>query len=135
MIGIVLVSHGSLAEGLKDAAEMIIGPQERLVAIGMAPHADLATLRGEIEAAITRVGDQGGALVLVDILGGSPANAGLHLANSGTQVICGTNLPMLLEMLTQRDNSTIQELAEIAVQTAREGVIHLNRQLSHDDDA
>lgn len=133
MIGIVLVSHGTLAEGLKDAAEMIIGPQERLIAIGMPPQADLATLRQEIEAALLQIGDQGGALVLVDILGGSPANIGSHLAKSDTEVICGTNLPMLLEMLTQRENSTLQELASLAVQTAREGVIRLSGQAPEDD--
>ncbi|GHO42750.1 PTS sugar transporter subunit IIA [Ktedonospora formicarum] len=130
MIGIILVSHGSLAKGLKDAAEMIVGPQERLVALGMAPQADLAVLRDEIQIAIQQVGDLGGALILVDILGGSPANAGLHLANDKTQVICGTNLPMLLEILTLRANSTIEELASIAVQTAREGIIHLKPQKS-----
>ncbi len=98
MIGIVLVSHGPLAEGLKGAAEMIVGPQECFLAIGMDPAAELDRLRAQIEAAVAEVAsDSMGALVLVDLMGGSPANASAYLAAGGTPVICGASLPMLLE--------------------------------------
>ncbi len=130
MIGVILVSHGSLAEGLKSAAEMIVGQQEGLLAIGMQPGADVQSLRRELEATIAQVRKQGEVLVLVDILGGTPANASFHLASNGTQVICGINLPMLLEILTQREYATLQELTALALQAAREGVIHLTQQLA-----
>jgi mannose PTS system EIIA component len=129
VIGIVLVSHGTFAEGLKNAAEMIVGPQERLLAVSMEPEADLAALRRRIEQAVATVGPPGEVLVLIDILGGSPANASARLASRGIPVICGTNLPMLLELLTQRDNATQEELTDIATQAAKEGVINLTRQL------
>jgi|SRR5579875_2467878 PTS system mannose-specific IIA component len=129
MVGIVLVSHGSLAEGLKNAAEMIVGPQERLLVVGMEPGADPANLRQQIERAVAALGSPEEALVLIDILGGSPANASANLANSGIPVICGVNLPMLLELLTQRENATQEELASIAIQTAKESVINLTQQL------
>lgn len=130
MIGIVLVTHGALADALKNAAEMIIGPQEHFLAIGMGPADDLTILRGEIEAAVSAVEKNDGALILVDLMGGSPAKASSHLAFSGTQVICGVNLPMLLEVLVQREGVTIQELTAIAMQAAKEGVINLTRQLT-----
>lgn len=130
MIGIVLVTHGQLADGLKNAAEMIVGPQEHFRAIGMGPASDLDDLRKEIEEAVAEVGGPEETLVLADLMGGSPANASSYLAVAGTQVICGANLPMLLEVLTQRDSVSVQALAAIAMQAAREGVINLTRQLS-----
>lgn len=130
MIGIVLVTHGLLAEGLKNAAEMIVGPQEHFQIIGMGPASDLDSLRSEIEAAAAAMGPGVDVLVLADLLGGSPANASSYLAVAGTQVICGANLPMLLEVLTQRENMTVQALAAIAMQAAREGIINLTQQLA-----
>ena len=131
VIGIVVVSHGPLAEGLKSAAEMIVGPQERFLAVGMDPAADMDRLRAQIEAAAAEVaaGDPAGVLVLVDLMGGSPANASAYLASSGTPVLCGTNLPMLLEVLTARAWASIQELTEIAFQAAKDGVINLTQML------
>lgn len=131
MIGVVVVSHGPLAEGLKGAAEMIVGPQERFQAIGMDPAADLDELRARIEAAAAEVGagNPAEALVLADLMGGSPANASAYLASSGTPVICGINLPMLLEVLTARGGASIQELTEIALQAAKDGVINLTQTL------
>jgi len=132
LIGIVLVSHGPLAEGLKGAAEMIVGPQERFLAIGMDPAADLDRLREQIEAAAAdaSAGDKTEVLVLVDLMGGSPANASAYLATNGTVVLCGANLPMLLEVLMARESASVQELTEIALQAAKDGVINLTQKLS-----
>ena len=132
MIGIVIVSHGPLAEGLKGAAEMIVGPQERFLAIGMDAAADLDRLREQIEAAAAEAaaGDKAGALVLVDLMGGSPANASAYLATSGTSVVCGANLPMLLEVLTARERTNVIELTEIALQAAKDGVVNLTQMLA-----
>jgi PTS system mannose-specific IIA component len=131
LIGIVVVSHGPLAEGFKGAAEMIVGPQERFLAIGMNPAADLDRLREQIETAAKEVsaGEEAGVLVLVDLMGGSPANASAYLATGGTAVICGVNLPLLLEVLTTREWANMQELTEIALQAARDGVIDLTQVL------
>lgn len=133
MIGIVLVSHGPLARGLKGAAEMIVGPQERFLAIGMDAAADLDQLRGQIEAAAVEVAaDNAGVLVLVDLMGGSPANASAYLATAGTPVICGVSLPMLLEVLTSREQSSITDLVEIALQAGRDGLINLTQLLAQE---
>lgn len=133
MIGIVLVSHGLLAEGMKNAAEMIAGPQERFLTIGMQPGMNLDSLRRELESAVMDVKSDGGVLILIDILGGNPANASLPLALQGTPVICGVNLPMLLEILVQREHLTLRDLLPLAIQSAREGVINLTQQLAQRD--
>jgi PTS system mannose-specific IIA component len=132
VIGIVVVSHGPLAEGLKDAAEMIVGPQERFQAIGMDAAADMDRLREQIEGTVAEVGagNDAGVLVLVDLMGGSPSNASAYLAAQGTPVICGANLPMLLEVLMAREHASIQELTDIALQTGKDGVINLTQILA-----
>jgi PTS system mannose-specific IIA component len=130
MIGIVLVSHGLLAEGLKNAAEMIAGPQEHFLTIGMQPGTGAERLRSELEPAVRSLKCDGGVLILIDILGGNPAHASSRLALHGAQVICGVNLPMLLEILVQREFLTLRDLTPIALQAAKEGVINLTQQLA-----
>lgn len=133
MIGIVLVSHGSLAEGMKSAAEMIAGPQKQFQTLGMRAGTSLDNLRSELASAVARVRSDGGVLILIDILGGNPANASLPLALHGTQVICGVNLPMLLEILVQREHLTLHDLTPLAMQAAKEGVINLTQQVVQRD--
>lgn len=129
VIGIVLVSHGPLAEGLKGAAEMIVGQQERFLAVGMGPAADVDQLRTQIEAAAAQANDGAGTLVLVDLMGGSPANASAYLATSGTPVVCGASLPMLLEVLTSREHTSLEELTGTALQAGKDGVVNLTQLL------
>lgn len=133
MVGIVLVSHGLLAEGMKNAAEMIAGPQEYFLTIGMQPESSLDSLQNELEAAVADVGCDEGVVILIDILGGNPADASSHLALDGVQVLCGVNLPMLLELLVQREYLALHDLMPIAVQAAKEGVINLTQLLTRRD--
>jgi mannose/fructose/sorbose-specific phosphotransferase system IIA component len=130
VIGIVVVSHGPFAEGLIGAAEMIVGPQTQLRAVAMQPAADVERLRADVEAAVQAVGGPNRALVLVDLLGGSPSNASAYLAVAGTPVICGVNLPMLLELLMAREASTPRALADQALQAGRDNIIDLGQRLA-----
>jgi mannose PTS system EIIA component len=130
LIGLVVVSHGPLAQGLIGAAEMIVGAQMNLCAVGMGAAADMGSLRSEIESAIQAVGGANNALVLVDLLGGSPSNASAYLAVAGTPVICGVNLPMLLELLMAREASTPRALADHALQAGKDNIIDLGQRLA-----
>ena len=130
MIGIVVVSHGPLAQGLIGAAEMIVGAQTNLRAVSMGAAADMDHLRSEIESAVQAVGGANSALVLVDLLGGSPSNASAYLAVAGTPVICGVNLPMLLELLMAREASTPRALADQALQAGKDNIIDLGQRLA-----
>jgi PTS system mannose-specific IIA component len=109
---------------------MIVGQQECFQAVGMDPAADLDQLRATIEAAVADVSGDGGALVLVDVMGGSPANASAYLAVAGTPVVCGVNLPMLLELLTQRESLSGKQLVELALASGRDGILDFGRQLT-----
>jgi mannose/fructose-specific phosphotransferase system component IIA len=109
---------------------MIVGAQMNLRAVGMGAAADMDDLRSDIEAAVQAVGGAHHALVLVDLLGGSPSNASAYLAAAGTPVICGVNLPMLLELLMAREASTPRALADNALQTGKDNIIDLGQRLA-----
>lgn len=130
MVGVVVVSHGPLADGLRGAAEMIVGAQDHLRTVGMNPAADVDQLRQQIEAAVDEVGGPANTLVLVDMLGGSPSNASAYLAVGGTPVVCGVNLPILLEVLTSRESMPLSDLVGLALQTGRESILDLGERLS-----
>jgi PTS system mannose-specific IIA component len=68
--------------------------------------------------------------VLVDLLGGSPSNASAYLAAAGTPVICGVNLPMLLELLTLREAATPRALADHALQAGKDNIVDLGQRLA-----
>jgi mannose/fructose-specific phosphotransferase system component IIA len=109
---------------------MIVGPQERFATVGMDPAADIDRLRGEIEAAVDAVGGKDAAVVFVDLMGGSPSNSSAYLAVEGVPVVCGANLPMLLEILLARESSSPKELAAQAIETGRESILNLGERLT-----
>ncbi len=123
MIGVVIVTHGSLADVLLDTAELIAGKQEQVRALAFAPGEDVATLQLRIREAIRQVNKTQGVLVVVDLLGGSPYNAAAMVAmqQTGVEVVAGVNLPMLLELLPAR-SSELEVLAEIALKGGYDGI-------------
>ena len=95
----ILVGHGKLAEGLLDAVEAITGTREGIVAvdnIGLAPEA--------LEARLNELAGGGPALVFVDLPSGSCAFAArrLKIQRADTAVVCGVNLPLLLDFIFHR---------------------------------
>jgi mannose/fructose-specific phosphotransferase system component IIA len=109
---------------------MIAGPQAYFQTISMRPDTSTASLRAIIEQTVAEMASTGGVLVLVDILGGNPADASTQLAQRGIPIVCGVNLPMLLELLIQREHLSQRELTAIAVQAGRQSIINLTEQLN-----
>ena len=127
MIGIVVVTHGQLANELVTAAEMIVGdfPQATAVSIGWQVNPDDA--RREIEQAIDRADSGQGVVVLTDLFGGTPSRLSLALLEKGrVEVVSGVNLPMLIVLASLRQDPDT-ELLEMAKQTCARGrdEIHL----------
>lgn len=126
MTGIVIVSHGDLGRELLVAAELICGKQDKVATLGLHAEDAIEALPGRIAEAIDRVNDADEVLVLVDLFGGSPGNATLRcLAQRDFECISGVNLPMLLEVLMQRETMGARELADLAVQAGHQGVQNL----------
>lgn len=99
MIGLVLVTHGRLAEQFVTAMEHVVGKQERVATICIEADDDMEQRRGDIAAAITQVDDGNGVILLTDLFGGTPSNLAISLMEAGRiEVIAGINLPMLIRL-------------------------------------
>jgi mannose PTS system EIIA component len=125
---IILITHGPLAQALLESAEMILGEQRGVQAICLGREDNLETARARVSEALRAAGD--GVLVLADLFGGTASNAAAWaLQGSKFELVAGVNLPMLLEALMNRDRLGATELAELAVQTGRQGVTNVSAML------
>ncbi|HWC77893.1 MAG TPA: PTS sugar transporter subunit IIA [Blastocatellia bacterium] len=114
MIGGVIVTHGQLANELVSAAEMIVGEIHHITAVSIGWHDDVDVAREEIERAIQRVDDGRGVLLVTDMFGGTPTNiAASFLGQASVEVVTGVNLPMVIKLAVQDENTKLDELARI----------------------
>lgn len=109
MIGMILVTHGQLAEEFVQAMEHVVGHQEAVVTVCIGPNDDMERRRNEIRSAIARVDSGEGAIVLTDLFGGTPSNLAISLMQAGkVEVIAGINLPMLIRLAGARKTMGIK---------------------------
>ena len=117
MIGLILVTHGKLAEEFVHAMEHVVGKQEAVATVCIGPDDDMERRRREIADAVKRVDSGEGAIILTDLFGGTPSNLAISLMKAGTlEVIAGINLPMLIRLAKARNSMTVGD----AVVAARE---------------
>jgi len=115
MIGLVLVTHGRLAEELKAALEHVVGPQERVATISIGPDDDMERRRTDIVDALAAVDDGSGVVVLTDMFGGTPSNLAISVMRAGTiEVIAGVNLPMLVKLASVRGDTPLVKAVDDA---------------------
>ncbi len=117
MIGLVLVTHGGLATEFRVAMEHVVGPQEAIETVCIGPEDDMEARRADIAAAVARVNDGSGVILLTDLFGGTPSNLAISLLDAGkVEVIAGINLPMLIRLESARRTMSVTQ----AVAAARE---------------
>ena len=108
MIGLVLVTHGRLAEEFVTAMVHVVGPQEQVATIAIGPDDDMESRRVDIAAAIAEVDTGAGVIVLTDLFGGTPSNLAISLMQRGhVEVIAGMNLPMLIRLGSARKSMSV----------------------------
>lgn len=117
MIGILVVTHGQLAEQLVEAARTIVGEIPRIAAVSIGWSDDMSTASGAIEQAIARVGQGGDVLILTDMFGGTPTNVSLAFLSPRAEIVTGVNLPMLIKLSQVREG----ELLEVARAVQEQG--------------
>ena len=116
MIGMVLVTHGALAEEFRAALEHVVGAQENLATICIGPDDDMEKRREDIVDAIVNVDKGKGVALLTDMFGGTPCNLAIGASQSDSvEVIYGANLPMLVKLAKCRDRS-LAEASRCAVE-------------------
>ena len=120
MIGMILVTHGRLAEEFVHAMEHVVGEQADIAAVCIGPNDDMEKRRKEIAEAIRRVDTGSGAIVLTDLFGGTPSNLAISLMKAGkVEVIAGINLPMLIRLAGARKCMGLEDAARAARDAGR----------------
>ena len=127
MVSIVLASHGSFAEGIKESGQMIFGPQENVAAVVLTPDMGPDDMHGKLLDAIATFDDQEQVLFLVDLWGGTPFNQVSRLieeeGHPGWIAMTGLNLPMLVSAYGSRMGAeTAEDVAKEIFEEARSGI-------------
>jgi PTS system mannose-specific IIA component len=103
MIGIVLVTHGGLAEEFRLAVEHVVGPQQNFETVCIGADDDMEKRRNDIVDAVARADTGAGVIILTDMFGGTPSNLAISVMSPGkVEVIAGVNLPMLIKLSSVR---------------------------------
>jgi PTS system mannose-specific IIA component len=131
MIGIVLVTHGRLADEFRSAVEHVMGPQEQMETISIEPQDDIDSRRKEIIAAVKRVNNGSGVAILTDMFGGTPSNLAISVMNEpNIEVVAGINLPMLVKLATVRGEAPLSEAVTQAQAAGRKYINIASRVLT-----
>lgn len=137
MIGVLVVTHGQFGKECVSSLSLIAGEHEKVVSFGLNPADSVLELTEKVKSALAELDDGDGVLALVDLFGGSPFNVvASQLRYERLECVTGLNMNMLMTALEERDTSSLQELAEIAVQSGAAGIMNVRKQIRkvEDDD-
>ncbi|PTS91434.1 MULTISPECIES: PTS sugar transporter subunit IIA [unclassified Caulobacter] len=120
MIGLVIVTHGRLAEEFVSAMEHVVGPQSAVKAICIGPEDDMERRRSDILKACAAVDDGSGVILVTDMFGGTPSNLAISvMEQTRAEVIAGLNLPMLIKLASVRQREDLQSCVAHAQEAGR----------------
>ena len=129
MVGIAVISHGQLCEGIMNSVEMVAGNAEQLGILSLKPGMSPDIYREDPKKMIETLDTGDGVLVLADLLGGTPFNSSAMLSeNMKIQIVTGMNMPMLVSLVLERaEEDTLDDLAQRAVEEGKNGINALKR--------
>ena len=134
MIGLVLVTHGRLAEEFVAATEHVVGPQSGIRAICIGPDDDMEQRRNDILKAVSDVDSGAGVILLTDMFGGTPSNLAISIMDKPkVEVIAGINLPMLIKLASVRGEEDLAEAVGAAQEAGRKYINVASRLLAAEE--
>jgi PTS system mannose-specific IIA component len=120
MIGLVLVTHGTLALALREAMEHVVGKQTGLATVCIESDAEIEGQRAEVAKCVAQVDSGDGVILLTDMFGGTPSNLAMSmLTGKDVEVIGGVNLPMLVKLGKIRGSYGLAEAVQYAEAAGR----------------
>lgn len=124
MIGIIIVTHHSLAKNLKETAEQIVGPLPEMESFSISQQDDVEKVKKSLAAAINKMKKQGlEVMILTDMFGGTPSNISLSFFEpEKVEIISGVNLPMILKLATERQKQSLHELTAYITEYGRKNI-------------
>jgi|MudIll2142460700_1097286.scaffolds.fasta_scaffold172379_2 PTS system mannose-specific IIA component len=124
MVGILIISHGRLAEALISSAQALVGNLRRITGVSIWPKDKKEEIKDRIQKKIEEMDDGDGVVVLTDIPGGTSANLGLSLMERRkAELVTGVNIPMLLTLLSYREGKSLEELGKLVKKSGRRSII------------
>lgn len=128
--GIIIVAHGKYGETMLRVAEAILGAQDDCAAIRVDAEHEVESAVRRLNDAVSRLDNGHGALVLTDMFGGTPTNLALSmLGKHKVEVVTGVNMPMLLKAFESRDGADLSELAKMAAEAGKAGIVVTGKML------
>ena len=129
MLGMVLVTHGKLANEFVAAMQHVVGKQEQVETVCIGPEDNMEVRREEILRKVEQVDSGNGTLVLTDLFGGTPSNLAISIMDKAkVEIIAGVNLPMLIKIVTLRKDKNLKDTA-LGAQEAGKKYINIASQL------
>ncbi|MDQ8423988.1 PTS sugar transporter subunit IIB [Enterococcus faecium] len=124
MQNIILISHDSMAEGVKASLEMIVGKQDHVHVVALTPDGDNRQFEEELLKKMKAL--NGSSLIIADLLGGTPCNVALsnYLESENVEIIAGMSLPLVIEA-TLNSTATVKEL----IQAATTGIVDVKQKM------
>lgn len=134
MTGIIIVTHGPLAQAFIESANLIIGNVKNIKAIGFFQGESVDMLKEKILAAISEMNTESGVLIFTDIFGGSPNNmtaVSLNQLGNPENIKCfvGVNLYILLETIVTRETSSFKDLVKHISDICKSSAFELSEKL------
>ncbi len=134
MIGMVLVTHGRLADEFVAASEHVVGPMADVRAICIDADDDMERRRQDILDAVAEVDSGAGVILLTDMFGGTPSNLAIStMDKANVEVIAGVNLPMLIKLASVRDSESLESAVSAAQESGRKYINVASRLLAGED--
>ena len=131
MIGLVLVTHGRLANEFCAALEHVVGPQDQIEPVTIGPDDDVEQCRRDIIEAVNKVDSGDGVVILTDMFGGTPSNLAISvMSQPKVEVLAGINLPMLVKLAKVRDECPLAEAVTAAQESGRKYITIASRVLA-----
>ncbi len=123
MVGVVVATHGQLADELIRTAEAVCGRLEACRAVSVSASSAMDEARAHLSEAIRGVDAGDGVLVLTDMFGGTPANLALTFLADNLEVVTGVNLPMLVKLSTCRaEGAGLRQTAEMLAGSGQKNI-------------
>ena len=143
MIGIIVASCGQLPSVLVETVESVLGAQESLEAVCMMLKQSKQDIISQIKSALANLQHTDGVLILTGMYGESCCNFALSLINKDDRshpldltssrpikIVTGVNLPMLFKVCTYRNKLNLGELASLACEGGKVGILDATTRLS-----
>ncbi len=139
---VLLVSHGTFANGLHSVLDMMAGSDRNdILSTNLINGMTVETFEGEVEKLVEKISLEDEIILLADIIGGSPLTTTLNVLSKkdvlkNTIVFGGMNLSLALNAVLMKDVLDEDEFKEVLIKESKESIkeFEVNSEDNDDDD-